>query len=93
MARRESLNGHFFYFGRPLWRAIDGRSGSLNGPSVEAIGESIRVRRCAPRIGLFGEVRIGRIEFGGKSYARGPHSAGVGNEVALMGVVDPGQPD
>jgi len=30
--------------------------------SVGAIGESIRVRRCAPRRGRLGEVRIGRIE-------------------------------
>ena len=35
----------------------------VSGPSVEAIEELIRVRRCTPRSWRLGEVRIGRIEF------------------------------
>ena len=35
----------------------------VSARSVDAIGEWIRVRRCAPRSGRFGEVRIGGIKF------------------------------
>ena len=35
----------------------------MSGPSSEAVGESIRVRRGAPRSVMWGEVRIGEIKF------------------------------
>ena len=39
------------------------RLGVMKSPSVEPIGESIRVRCCAPRRRRLGEVRIGGVEF------------------------------
>lgn len=46
-----------------LKRTLATRCAGFSRPSVEAIGESIRVRRIAPRIGQLGEGRIGRIGF------------------------------
>jgi len=36
-------------------------------PSVEAIGELVRARRCAPELERLGEVRIGRVESAARS--------------------------
>ena len=45
----------------------------MSGPLVEAIGESIRVRRCAPRSGRWGNALGGRslAVVGGDSFAVG----------------------
>ena len=44
----------------------------VSGPSVQAIGESIRVRRCAPRTERLGEGRIGFAEAVGVAVSRVP---------------------
>jgi hypothetical protein len=59
--RHHKANGRFHTRERPVTVTLIARYGVVSGPSSEAAGPSIRVRRCAPGFGGYGEVGIGRI--------------------------------